>query len=169
LSGIMSITGDAQSAPLRVGYPVCDTIGGITAAFAICAALTARSQSGKGCYLDVSMLDSAISTLGWAVSNLLLAGQEPKPMGNENATASPSGLFRTGGGMLNIAANKQEQFETLCDLLGYPEWAQDERFADREARKCNRTQLSELIEAALQSHDAMYWEAKFNQAGIPSG
>ena len=71
--------------------------------------------------------------------------------------------------MLNIAANKQEQFETLCDLLGYPEWAQDERFADREARKCNRTQLSELIEAALQSHDAMYWEAKFNQAGIPSG
>src|SRR5690606_35261179 len=111
LSGLMSITGDAQSAPLRVGYPLCDTLGGMTAAFSICAALVRRSQSGEGALLDVSMLDSTLVSMGWIVSNLLIAGQQPLPMGNENFTAAPSGTFSTGDGPINIAANKQQQFE----------------------------------------------------------
>ena len=123
LSGVMSVTGDAQSAPLRVGYPVADTMGGITAAYAISAALFRRERSGEGEFIDVSMLESTLVAMGWQVSNWLIAGVRPEPLGNENMTASPSGTFRTGEGLLNIAANQQQQFETLCQLIGRPELA----------------------------------------------
>lgn len=168
-SGIMSITGDEQSAPLRVGYPVCDTIGGMTAAFAITSALVSRSSTGKGCFIDVSMLDSVMVTMGWVVSNQLIAGCNPIPMGNDNFTASPSGAFRTGDGLLNIAANKQEQFEILCDLLGRADLKTDPRFSEREMRKVNRKALSEILEAELRGGDAADWERKLNQAGVPAG
>lgn len=90
-------------------------------------------------------------------------------MGNDNFTASPSGAFRTADGLLNIAANKQQQFETLCDLLGIPEARTDERFALRESRKRHRAALRKLIEQRLQSADAATWERRLNQAGIPAG
>src|SRR5438132_6369857 len=131
LSGVMSVTGDAQSAPLRVGYPVADTMGGITAAFAIAAALFRRERSGEGELIDVSMLESTLVAMGWVVSNWLIAGVRPEPLGNENMTASPSGTFRTGAGLLNIAANQQVQFETLCRLIARPDLASDPRFAGR--------------------------------------
>ncbi len=169
LSGLMSITGDSDTAPLRVGYPLCDTLGGMTAAFAICAALVRRGQSGEGAFLDVSMLDSTLVSMGWIVSNLLIAGQQPTPMGNENFTAAPSGTFSTGNGLINIAANKQQQFEMLCDLLDAPELKTDPRFAERETRKRNRFALKGLIEQQLANADAATWEQKFNAAGIPAG
>ena len=103
------------------------------------------------------------------MSNYLTAGVEPKPMGNENMTAAPSGAFRTGDGLLNIAANKQEQFVTLCRLIGQPELASDPRFAERETRKQNRAALKALIEEALASASAAAWEEKFNRAGVPAG
>ncbi|MPM47649.1 Acetyl-CoA:oxalate CoA-transferase [bioreactor metagenome] len=169
LSGLMSITGDSETAPLRVGYPLCDTLGGMTAAFAICAALVRRGQSGEGAFVDVSMLDSTLVSMGWIVSNLLIAGQQPTPMGNENFTAAPSGMFSTGDGPINIAANKQQQFEMLCDLIGAPELKTDPRFAERETRKRNRFALKGLIEQQLATADAATWEKKFNEAGIPAG
>jgi crotonobetainyl-CoA:carnitine CoA-transferase CaiB-like acyl-CoA transferase len=168
-SGLMSITGSAESAPLRVGYPVCDTIGGITAAFAISSALAARGTTGEGCFLDVSMLDSAIVTMGWIVSNQLIAGKSPVPMGNDNFTASPSGSFRTQHGLLNIAANKQEQFEALCKVMERPDLAVDPRFAEREQRKVHRRELTVEIEAALAAHDAAYWESRLNGVDVPAG
>lgn len=169
LSGVMSVTGTPESAPLRVGYPVADTMGGITAAFAIAAALYRRAVSGEGEFIDVSMLESTLMAMGWAVSNHLIAGCAPQPMGNENATAAPSGTFRTGNGLLNIAANKQEQFETLCRLLGREDVATDPRFADREARKVNRKALSAVLETALAGASAANWELLFNRHGIPAG
>ncbi len=95
LSGMMSITGDEESAPLRAGYPVADTISGITAAFAISSALVRRHGTGEGAFIDVSMLDSALVTMGWVISNYLIAGTQPKAHGNSNFTAAPSGTFKT--------------------------------------------------------------------------
>ena len=168
-SGLMSITGDAASAPLRVGSPVADSIGGLTAAFAISSALVGRGRTGEGAFIDVSMLEATMTTMGWIVSNYLICGQEPTPMGNDNFTAAPSGAFRTGDGLLNIAANKQEQFQTLVDLLGRPELALDPRFAEREARKKNRAALTLEIEAGLAAKPAAEWESLLNTAGVPSG
>jgi crotonobetainyl-CoA:carnitine CoA-transferase CaiB-like acyl-CoA transferase len=169
LSGMMSITGDARCAPLRVGYPVADTLSGITAAFAIASALVRRQSTGEGAFIDVAMLDSALVTMGWVVSNYLIAGVEPQAHGNDNFTAAPSGTFRTGNGLLNIAANKQEQFEALVQAIGREALATDPRFARRESRKQNRAALTDAIESALAARSAVEWEAVFNGLGIPAG
>jgi CoA:oxalate CoA-transferase len=169
LSGVMSVTGDAATAPLRVGYPVADTIGGLTAAFAIAAALVRRGRTGEGEFIDVSMLEATLVTMGWQVSNWLIAGVRPQPLGNENMTAAPSGTFATGDGPLNIAANQQQQFETLMRLIGRPELATDPRFAGREERKHNRFVLRAEIEMALAAKSAAEWSALFNAHGVPAG
>ncbi|MHC2793904.1 CoA:oxalate CoA-transferase [Mesorhizobium jarvisii] len=169
LSGIMSITGTPETAPLRVGYPVADTLGGLVGAFAIASALVRQKTTGEGAFLDVSMLECTLSALGWPVSNYVTAGVDPRPMGNENMTAAPSGAFRTGDGLLNIAANKQEQFVTLCRLIGRPELASDPRFAERETRKKNRAALKTEIEDALTDAPAAAWEERLNRAGVPAG
>ncbi|UVK47376.1 CoA transferase [Mesorhizobium sp. AR07] len=169
LSGIMSITGTPETAPLRVGYPVADTLGGLVGAFAVAAALVRQRTGGEGAFLDVSMLECTLSALGWPVSNYLTAGVDPRPMGNENMTAAPSGAFRTGDGLLNIAANKQEQFVALCRLIDRPELAGDARFAERETRKRNRAALKVEIERALANASAATWEETFNRAGVPAG
>jgi crotonobetainyl-CoA:carnitine CoA-transferase CaiB-like acyl-CoA transferase len=101
-------------------------------AFAIAAALVRRARSGEGAFIDVSMLDSSLITMGWVVSNHLIAGVPPQRNGNDNFTAAPSGAFQTGDGLLNIAANKQEQFETLARLIGRADLVADERFAKRD-------------------------------------
>lgn len=168
MSGIMSITGAAENAPYRVGYPVADTIGGMTAAFAVASALADRNRK-EGVFIDVSMLEAVMATMGWAVSNHLVAGREPKPLGNDNVTASPSGTFKTGDGLLNIAANKQEQFEALCQVLGHPEWMADARFVDRHVRLQNRNALRELMEGVMASASTDVWWKRFNDAGVPSG
>ncbi|HUH60981.1 MAG TPA: CaiB/BaiF CoA-transferase family protein [Candidimonas sp.] len=168
-SGVMSITGDKDTAPLRVGYPVCDTIGGLTAAFAIASALVRRSVDNEGCFLDVSMLDSALVSMGWIVSNQLIAKHAPVPMGNDNFTASPSGTFRAKDAPINIAANKQEQFETLCLLLKREELIGDPRFINREDRKSFRTELNLLLEESLMEQTAEYWDELLNSHGVPAG
>jgi len=107
--------------------------------------------------------------MGWVVSNHLNAGVEPAPMGNENFTAAPSGTFRTATGPLNIAANEQKQFQTLCDLIGRAELATDPRFAKRETRKANRAALNQALNDALGAKAAEDWERELNAAGVPAG
>ena len=168
-AGVMSVTGDAASAPLRAGFPVSDTVGGLTAAMAIASALLGAERTGRGCAIDVSMLEATLITLGWAVSNYLTAGVAPTPMGNDNMTASPSGTFRTGDGLLNVAANQQRQFEALCHVIGRPELTTDARFAERESRKRHRAALTAEIEAAFAARPATAWERDLVAAGVPAG
>ncbi len=169
LSGVMSVTGDAKTAPLRAGYPIADTIGGLTAAFAIAAALVRRGRTGEGEFIDVSMLEATLVTMGWQVSNWLIAGIRPQPLGNENMTAAPSGTFATGDGALNIAANQQEQFEALARLIGRPDLVADPRFGERETRKRHRFDLKAEIETALAHRPAREWSALLNAHGVPAG
>ena len=169
LSGMMSITGTRESAPLRVGYPVADTLAGMTAAFAISSALVRRHATGEGTFIDVSMLDSALTAMGWAVSNFLIAGIEPKAHGNDNFTAAPSGAFKAKDGLINIAANKQEQFETLARVLGRDDLITDPRFEKRESRKRHRDALKVELEATLGTRSCADWETMLNRIGVPAG
>ena len=166
VAGVMSVTGDAESAPLRVGYPVADTVGGLTAAFAITSALNA---SPRGTYIDVSMMESVLSTMGWVVSNHLNGGVDPRPQGNENITSAPSGSFRTADGMINISANKDEQWDSLCRLLDREDLAQAAAYASRELRKANRHQLRTELETTLRTRSSDEWVAALNADGIPAG
>jgi crotonobetainyl-CoA:carnitine CoA-transferase CaiB-like acyl-CoA transferase len=168
LSGMMSVTGTPSTAPLRVGFPVCDTVGGLMAALAVCAALAGRHRTGRGCFLDLSMLEASISAMGWAVTSYLVSGVEPEPMGDQNATAAPSGTFETADGPLNIAANEQRQFEALCQVVGRPGLVTDPRFATREARKVHRSALNALLNEALRAKGAREWEELLSSVGVPA-
>lgn len=165
-SGLMSITGSDESAPLRAGYPVADTVGGITAAFAITAQLNAQP---RGAFIDVSMLESVLATMGWAVSNYLIAGVEPTANGNENPTSAPSGAFQADGGLINIAANKDEQWVMLTEHLGLAQLQERPEYKTREDRKRNRLALKAELETVLIKRPARDWAKELNDIGVPSG
>jgi formyl-CoA transferase len=165
-AGVMSITGNDTSGPLRVGYPVADTVGGLTAAFAISAALNAKP---RGSFIDVSMLEAVLSTMGWAVSNYLIAGVEPLAQGNENVTSAPSGAFETSEGLLNIAANKDEQWHILARILAREDLLKDPAYATREDRKRNRLSLKAELETVLRQRPAREWADELSRVGVPAG
>lgn len=169
LSGVMAVNGDERLNPLRCGFPVCDTVGGMNAAFAILGALFHRERTGEGQFIDVALLDSIMPLLGWVAANWLIGGQAPQPMGNDNFTAAPSGTFATRDGYINIAANQQEQWENLADALGLPELKTDARFQKRDVRKANRHALTPLLEARLRQHGTHHWVCTLNRLGIPAG
>ncbi|MBM3320411.1 MAG: CoA transferase [Candidatus Eisenbacteria bacterium] len=169
LSGVMDVNGDERLHPLRSGFPVCDTVGGLNAAFAILAALFHRERSGEGQFIDIALLDSIMPLMGWVAANLLIGGKPPVPMGNDNFTAAPSGTFRTKDGHINIAANQQKQWEDLADILGVPELKTDPRFQERDTRKANRKLLTPLLEARLAEKGTAEWVEALNAKGIPSG
>jgi len=166
LSGVMSITGDAESAPLRVGYPLADTVGGLTAAMAICGALQANP---RGAFIDVSMLESVLATMGWVVSNYVVGGVEPQPQGNENPTSAPSGTFQCADGLINIAANKDEQWVALAEHLGRGDLLTRPEYATREDRKRNRLRLKAELETVLTTGTARDWARALNRKGVPAG
>ena len=169
LSGVMAVNGDERLNPLRAGFPVCDTVGGLNAAFAIMAALFHRERSGEGQFIDIAMLDSFMPLMGWVAANLLIGNQQPVLMGNDNFTAAPSGTFRTQDGYVNIAANQQKQWEDLADALGVPELKTDPRFQERDTRKANRKQLTPLLEEKLLQRPTTHWVDALNEKGIPTG
>jgi crotonobetainyl-CoA:carnitine CoA-transferase CaiB-like acyl-CoA transferase len=166
-SGVMSITGDADSAPLRVGYPIADTVGGMTAAFAIAAALNARP---RGAHLDVSMLEAVLATMGWAVSNHLIAGVDPEANGNENPTSAPSGAFQAEGGLINIAANKDEQWELLARHLGLQALLhRPPRLRHARGSQAQPPRPEGGAGGGAENPPARDWARELNAIGVPAG
>ncbi|MGB9183964.1 MAG: CaiB/BaiF CoA-transferase family protein [Solirubrobacteraceae bacterium] len=169
LSGMCDVTGYPDSEGVRVGFPVCDTMGGMAAAMAVCAGLIGRERTGQGSMLDVSMLDTALTGMGWVVSDYLIGGRWPDRAGNENATSAPSGTFRSGDGELVIAANTDAQFHSICDALDRRELLEDARFGTRELRRLNRVALRSELERTLITAPATEWEALLARVGVPAG
>ena len=165
-SGVMSITGKDKDI-FRVGYPIADTIGGLNAALAITALLNNKKR--KASHIDISMLDSVISSMGWVVSNHLNANIIPKPLGNENFTASPSGTFKTKNGLINIAANRQSHFENVCRATSLAKLIKKDKFSKREQRLKNRDELKKIIEEKLKKQTTTYWVNKLNKLNVPCG
>lgn len=168
-AGMMGVTGTSETGPLRSGFPVADTLGGMAAAFSMASALVRRDRTGQGAHLDVSMLESAMTAMGWVVSNYLIAGQNPQRMGNDNFTASPSGTFGAIDGQINIAANEDRQFKALCRVIGREDLLADPAFENRRARLDHRSELSEQINAALGQATTRHWVRVLSAAGVPTG
>ena len=165
-SGVMSITGSPNEQPYRVGYPIADTSGGMAAAMSICAALNAEP---RGAFLDISMTDAVLSSMGWAVSNYLIGGVEPTAQGNENMTSAPSGTFLTADRPINIAANRDAQWESLASHINREDLLEHPDFNTREQRKKNRHSLRLEIEKVLVTRPAKDWVQEFNARGVPAG
>ncbi len=167
--GLMEATGTTESGPVRTGAPVLDYATAMAAAFAISAALYERRQSGKGTFIDVSMLETGLSLMSSTVTDFLKTGNAPQRRGNLANSRSPgAGSFTCREGVMSLGVNEEAHFISLARALKRDDWLSDSRYAQREARKLNASQLAEEIEAELATKTAIEWEPLLQSAGVPS-
>lgn len=169
MSGLMSITGTKQSGPQKVGVAIVDVITGLYAAIGIQAALIEREQSGRGQKLDLSLYDSAVSSLINIGSNYLISGNIPERLGNEHANIVPYQTFITKNGEMVIAVGNDEQFKKLCEVIGKPKLANDPRFATNPNRVKNRNELIPILQRAFLEKETEEWKEKCDENNIPCG
>jgi crotonobetainyl-CoA:carnitine CoA-transferase CaiB-like acyl-CoA transferase len=168
MSGIMSVTGHPQMGPTRAGFAVCDAIGGMTAAFAVAAALYQRTHSGRGQLVDVAMLDSALSFLCAFVTDYTVGGHAQGQSGNRAQSRLPTAdTFKVKDGHILLAVNNEKQFDALACAIGRPDLGRDPRFCDWPARIRNEAALRAIIEGVFAAADDKTWEARLTQAGVP--
>jgi crotonobetainyl-CoA:carnitine CoA-transferase CaiB-like acyl-CoA transferase len=168
MSGIMSITGHEDKGPTRAGFALCDTIGGMTAAFAVASALYQRKETGTGQFVDVSMLDAALSFLSGQVAEYTVAGHIHRQYGNLSTTGKVTGSrFKAGEGDLMLAVMTERQFASLMKGLGREDALADPRFADWPLRSKNEPELRVIIEDALAADSAKNWEKRLTAADVP--
>jgi crotonobetainyl-CoA:carnitine CoA-transferase CaiB-like acyl-CoA transferase len=167
----MSLGGEPGGPPQRVGFPVVDTLVGQTAAFAILAALFRRERQGGGEYLDIAMFDATLAFMASAVVPYLVTGQALGRTGNTGYSGQPtSAVFEARDGRyISLGVVQQNQFERLVRALGHPEWLDDARFADPEARRTNAPAMRDALAAVLHTRDAAEWESLLSGLGIPCG
>jgi crotonobetainyl-CoA:carnitine CoA-transferase CaiB-like acyl-CoA transferase len=169
MSGLMSVTGTAESGPMRVGIAICDLLGGIFAANGILLALEARHRTGRGQRVETSILESIVSILTWSAGIYFETGKTPGPAGNNHPLSSPHGVFKASDRPFNIACGNEAMWKNFVVLIGRPELGADERFKGTGRRVKNRAALSEEINRALAPHPAEYWIDLLNREGIPAG
>jgi len=170
-SGMMSLGGDPEGPPMRVGFPVVDTLTGQTAAFAILAALLRRERSGEGDFIDVAMFDATIAFMASAVVPYLVTGKALERTGNTGYSGQPtSAMFRARDGhSISLGVVQQHQFELLAKLLEQPQWLTDPLFKDPDTRRQNAVAVQAALSQVLGKRDAADWEQLLSAAGIPCG
>ena len=169
MGGLMSITGQPGQGPMRVGIPIADLCAGIFAAQGILTALLERERSGRGQWVQTSLLQAQVFMLDFQASRWLMEGQVAKQAGNDHPTAIPTGVFPTEDGHINIATTGNAIWRRLCAALEAPEWAEDPRFADGPARSANRAALNALIAERTRLRGSADWVERLNAAGVPCG
>jgi len=168
-SGLMAVTGEIDGEPQRVGVPVADVSAGMFACMAILAALHVRDRTGQGQYIDISLLEAAISLLSNVSSNHLISGEEAERYGNGHPNIVPYQAFRTHSGYIVVACGNDRLYQKLCHLLGRDELATDERFATNPQRVRNRQQLVPMLQALFLQRDTDDWLEELRTDGIPCG
>ncbi|HET7034985.1 MAG TPA: CaiB/BaiF CoA-transferase family protein [Thermomicrobiaceae bacterium] len=168
-AGIMSITGEAEGEPTKVGVAIVDITTGLFAGNAILAALHARDVSGRGQRIDAALLASAVAWLANVGSNYLISGTVPGRLGNAHPNIVPYQTFRARDRWMTVAVGNDRQFRALAGIVGRPELADDERYATNPQRVANRDTLVPLLQEIFATRDADDWLAAMTAAGIPSG
>ncbi len=169
MSGLMSITGEKEGEPSKVGVAIADVVAGLFAATSILAALRHAEQTGEGQHLDVALLDTQIAALVNIASNALVSGKTPARYGNAHASIVPYQTFRAADGEFALAVGNDRQFAQLCHLIAHPEWAADPRFSTNPARVQNRDTLIDLLNRVFAARPAAAWVAGALDLGIPAG
>jgi formyl-CoA transferase len=168
LTGLMSINGQRDGPPTRIGVPVVDLVTGLYAAIGILLAINERHTSGKGQFIEASLYDCAIAILHPQLANFHLNGVVPQRAGNAHPNICPYDSFATGQGEVFLAVGNNGQFIKLCAMLGAPELAADERFISNAQRNQNRDALKERLEALLVSHSAADIAKRLIESGVPA-
>lgn len=168
-SGLMSLTGTAETGPLRAGAPVMDYATALAAGFAICAALFRRERTGTGGLVDVSMLETGFTLMASSIADMTATGRVPAARGNAANSRSPSaGVFPCADGLLSLGVNEEPQFHRLAHALGRSRWLDDPRFRDRRARAGNAAALEGELLRALAVRTAEAWEVELRAANVPA-
>jgi len=168
-TGLMSVTGDADQDPMKVGVPVIDAASASMLAVGILAALVGRAKTGRGDVVRTSMLGVGVHLQAQQYAEYLSSGVVPPRVGNRAAYAAPADVFEASDGRLVLSAHIQPHWRNLCRILGHPEWIDDPRFHVVEARVQNRDELNALITQALSAAPVEAWLQKFDAAGITAG
>ena len=169
MGGLMSVTGQPNSEPTRVGTSIGDITAGLFTAIGINAALYDRQKTGKGMYIDVSMLDCQIAILENAIARYLAKNEIPKPMGSRHPSIAPFEAFKTKDSYIIIAAGNDKLFEKLCNLLKMPEINSNEKFSDNSSRSKNMNELKVILENKLSERKTSEWVKDMEKEKIPCG
>ena len=169
MGGLMSITGEPGRGPMRVGIPIADLCAGMFAAQGIMLALLEREDSGKGQWVQTSLLEAQIQMLDFQAARYLKDGEVPVSAGNDHPTSIPTGVFPTSDGHINIAIAGQAIYERFCKAIGAENLMTDERFTTAAARSANRVEMNAAISDVTGTNTSAHWIELFNSAGVPSG
>jgi len=173
MGGLMSITGEPDDVPgggpQKVGVALADIMSGLYAVIAVLAALAYRDQTGLGQYIDLALLDVQVASLANQAMNYLVSGEAPERLGNAHPNIVPYQVFAASDGHFILAVGNDDQFRRLCDLIGTPEMANDERFATNAARVEHRGELIPFLQSVFACADSSDWLKQLEAAGVPCG
>src|SRR3954454_16096959 len=169
MSGIMSVTGEPGRGPMRVGAAVADVGAGLFAALGIMTALLERERSGKGQWVQSSLLNAGIALLDFQAARFAMKGEVPAQVGNDHPTSMPTSAYRTKDGYINVAASGDGMWKRICQLFGREELVNDERFRTNELRAKNRAALNAEMNKALATRSSAEWIEALNGIGVPCG
>ena len=168
MGGAMSLTGEREGRPVRMGLPMGDLAGGMFAAYAVAGALFRRSRSGQGAHIDLSLLDCQVSLLSYLAQYFWADGRVPTPMGSAHTSVVPYQALATRDGQLIVAIFAEKFWASFCAAVERPEWATDPRFATNQKRVANRDALVPLVEALFTERTTSDWLARLQAAGVPA-
>jgi crotonobetainyl-CoA:carnitine CoA-transferase CaiB-like acyl-CoA transferase len=169
MSGIPSITGEVDGAPVKCGASIADLVSGQNAVQGILAALLRRARTGEGALVDIPMIDGQLSLLTYHASGLLNGGVAPARLGNHHPSIHPYGAYKASDTSLNIAVGNDALFVRFCSAIGRPEWARDARFASNASRVAHRSTLDPMLLEVLEADTAQGWCLRLEAAGVPAG
>jgi crotonobetainyl-CoA:carnitine CoA-transferase CaiB-like acyl-CoA transferase len=169
LSGLMSVTGQPGGGPVRTGAAIADLTAGLYAAIGVMVALLERESSGRGQWVQSSLLQAGVSLLDFQAARYLFDGEVPPQVGNDHPTSMPTSAYRTKDGHINVAASGEGMWKSLCTAIGREDMLADPDFKGGKKRADNRKKLNAAIEQALLKKPSAQWIEILNQAGIPCG
>ncbi len=169
LSGIMSVTGEPDGPPVKVGVPIVDLATALFGAYAILSAYVARERIGEGQYIDLSLFESAVALAAWESAEYWTTGEIPQRLGSAHRHSAPYQAFKTKDGYVTLGATTPPLWSAFCNVLGLRELERDPRFATNAERWANSRELAALIESVMVMRTSGEWYRIFEEAGIPCG
>ena len=169
MSGIMSVTGEPEGAPVKCGVPVSDVGTGLYAAFTIVSVLRRVAGGGAGAHIDASMLGCSLGMAALQTSEFFGTGRDPKKLGSAHPRNAPYQAFKAGDGYFVIAAGNNKLWESVTEVVGRPDLLADARFATTQLRAANQVALKDLLEVEFAKKSVDHWLAAFEKAGVPQG
>ena len=169
MGGLMGVTGNPAEGPMRAGAAVADSSSGLYAAIGILVALNERAGSGRGQWVQTSLLEAQIALMDFQAARYLVDGEVPKSTGNDHPYVTPMGVVATADGYLNLGVGSDAQWRAFCALIDHPEWGEDDRFATNPARLERRAELWDMLKPIFATRNTADWVTALEQAGVPAG